>query len=73
MGFRPLSDEEQEALLEAQLDSLQNGEELLAGTASRTSEWGWWALEGIVVRDESGKEEELLNRLLSDEQGGATA
>jgi hypothetical protein len=61
-----LTDEQRAALLEAQLASLRNGDELLAGTDCPTEEYGWWALDGIVVRDDSGKEQEILRQLLPD-------
>ncbi|MHB8596679.1 MAG: hypothetical protein ACYDER_07705 [Ktedonobacteraceae bacterium] len=56
----PLSDKQREALYEAQLASLQQGDEELAGTSLSTAEYGWWLLDGVVVRDESGKEQDVL-------------
>ena len=58
----PLSDTDRAKLLEAQQASLANDEELLAGTNLPTSEYGHWVLDGIVVRDDSGKEQDVLQR-----------
>jgi hypothetical protein len=66
----PLNDEQRRVLLEAQLASLANGDETLAGTNLSTKEHGWWVLDGIVVRDESGQEQELLRRLLPGSEHG---
>lgn len=60
MAHIPLSDEQRAALQEAQLASLQNGDELLAGTHMPAREYGWWVLDGVVVRDESGEEQKVL-------------
>ena len=58
----PLSDGQQTVLYEAQLSSLQQGDEKLAGTDLSTAEYGWWLLDGIAVRDESGKEQDVFSR-----------
>ena len=61
MTHIPLSDDNRAKLREAQEASLANDDELLAGTNLPTSEYGWLVLDGVVVRDDSGKEQKILN------------
>ena len=60
MAHTPLSAEEQSKLLAAQQASLSRGDELLAGTHLPAREYGWWVVDGVAVRDESGKEQQIL-------------
>jgi hypothetical protein len=62
LSFKPLSPEEQAKLLAAQQESLNRGDEFLAGTNLRAAEYGYWVVDGIAVRDESGKEQQILQQ-----------
>lgn len=60
MPLKPLSPQDQARLLAAQQESLNRGDEFLEGTNLRTAEYGYWIIDGVAVRDESGKEQQIL-------------
>ena len=62
MPLKPLSPQDQARLLEAQQDSLNRGDEFLAGTNLPAAEYGHWVIDGIAVRDQSGKEQQILQQ-----------
>lgn len=59
----PLSEEDRALLYSAQMASVERGDTYLAGTQMPTAEYGWHLADDIVVRDDSGREEPLLEQL----------